>query len=139
MWVLYCIYFMHIKTLNLKFVPKHTLLHLGTSKKNWLLTYFIEPMWHSLLLGGPHARPFKSKTLFASVILSPLAWKFIGYLGEYSLFSHRGGSHDEWGEAHLYVRGREYILEGIEIRCNSFCYCTMQLTKMCERGKKKKG
>ena len=95
-------------------------------------------MWHSLLLGGPHARPFQSKTLFASVILSPLAWKFIGYLEEYSLLSHRGGSYDEWGEAHLYVRGREYILERIEIWCNSFCYCTMQLTKMCERGKKKK-
>ena len=70
---------MYIKTLNLKVVPKHTLLHLETANKKLAFSLFHIAHVTQFIIGGPHAGPFRSKTLFASVILSPLAWKFIGY------------------------------------------------------------
>lgn len=53
-------------------------------------------MWHSLLLGGPCAGRFKSIILFACVILSPLAQKFIGYSNYTPSILHRSGLHDRW-------------------------------------------
>ena len=41
--------------------------------------------------------------------------------------------------AHLYVRRKEYILEGMKSDVIAKSYYIMQLTMMCERGKKKKG
>ena len=69
------------KTLNLKVVPKHTLLHLGIAKKRLAFSLFHIAHVTQFIIwgGGAHAGPFRSKTLFGSVILSPLVRKFIGY------------------------------------------------------------